>query len=240
MGGLKGVLVTVSGLVTTIFNKQITNAASSFINDLRMLTPTGRQEIAGRREAAIQGLQDMANSQKNELVGEAMKSAYQGQADLSNILLKNAEHMTEEQKKQAALLIDINKELGQEVIKTAQVAKNSELNLKSLANKQIRDSQTTTGKDRPKGSIKNRESKQYAEAIKDVKELQTKIIDATKETEKWRSVSQELSVITENIPEHIDKSQAETQTMFSTMKTFFYLLQKLIIKIFFLMNRYNS
>ena len=126
MGGLKGVLVTVSGLVTTIFNKQITNAASSFINDLRMLTPTGRQEIAGRREAAIQGLQDMANSQKNELVGEAMKSAYQGQADLSNILLKNAEHMTEEQKKQAALLIDINKELGQEVIKTAQVAKNSE------------------------------------------------------------------------------------------------------------------
>ena len=127
MGGLKGVLLTIGSLVTTIFGQQITATINNLANNIKMLTPTGRQQVQNRRAEANEELQTMAQGMtRNSNEGASMSEAYNSQAQLQQTLLDKAKSLTEEEQKQAQLLIDMNSALGEAAIKAGQEADEEE------------------------------------------------------------------------------------------------------------------
>lgn len=125
LGGLKGVLLLVGSVVTTVFNKEISNAINSMAMGLIGLTKKGKQKIEDLRTEANDRLIKNATND-GTISGGATAATYQEQGRLQNILIKNASHLTEAEKEQAQILIDVNRQLGEEARNKAEVLKAAE------------------------------------------------------------------------------------------------------------------
>lgn len=125
LGGVKGVLLLVGSAVTTVFNKEISNAINSMAMGLIGLTKKGKQKIEDLRTEANDRLIKNATND-GTVSGGATAATYQEQGRLQNILIKNASHLTEVEKEQAQILIDVNRQLGEEARNKAEVLKAAE------------------------------------------------------------------------------------------------------------------
>lgn len=120
LGGVKGVLLLVGSVVTTVFNKEISNAINSMAMGLMGLTKKGKQKIEDLRTEANDRLIKNATND-GTVSGGATAATYQEQGRLQNVLIKNASHLTEAEKEQAQILIDVNRRLGEEARNRAEV-----------------------------------------------------------------------------------------------------------------------
>ena len=125
LGGVKGVLLLVGSVVTTVFNKEISNAINSMAMGLMGLTKKGKQKIEDLRTEANDRLIKNATND-GTVSGGATAATYQEQGRLQNVLIKNASHLTEAEKEQAQILIDVNRQLGEEARNRAEVLKAAE------------------------------------------------------------------------------------------------------------------
>lgn len=141
LGGVKGVLLLVGSVVTRVFNKEISNAINSMAMGLMGLTKKGKQRIEDLRTEANDRLIKNATND-GTVSGGATAATYQEQGRLQNILIKNASHLTEAEREQAQLLIDINRKLGEEARNRAEVLKAAEREV--VAQKKLIDLSTRT------------------------------------------------------------------------------------------------
>lgn len=168
MGGLKGVLITIGSLVTTIFSQQLTASINNIANDIKMMTPSGRLDVQNRRKEANAELQEMARGMtRNTNEGAGMSEAYDSQAQLQQTLLDKAKSLTEEEQKQAQLLIDMNSTLGKAVIQAGKEADEEERATVALQRRLERNARVQAAKT-PGG-----DSSGVADAQKNLKAVET-------------------------------------------------------------------
>lgn len=122
IGGLPSLLMLIGNLVTQIFNKQISNSIQSMADSFRNLR-VGAEDAKKLRQETVNELLNL-NIVKNPKTNEQMgySAAIKNQAYASQALLDNANRMTEAEKAQFQILMDINKQYGQEVIQLGKIA----------------------------------------------------------------------------------------------------------------------
>ena len=134
LGGLKGILLTIGTVMTTVFAQKTAQRLQGIVYDLKMLTPSGRKQINNLRQEGNQMLIDAAGSQGG-VVGKSLSSAYKVQGELSNSYLNNVASMSEYQKEIANSLLQQQAALVKNVELSAEYLQNIE----SKANSAARD-----------------------------------------------------------------------------------------------------
>ena len=124
LGGLKGVLLTIGAIITQVYQKDIANAMANMGTGLMMLTKKGQEKVESLRTEANDKLINNAFND-GTLEGSAKASAYKAQGAAQQTLLDNAKKMSEEQRNIAQLLLDQNKQLGEEAIKQVDIVKSA-------------------------------------------------------------------------------------------------------------------
>ena len=135
LGGVKGLLISIGALLTTIYKTQITEGLQNFIYSIQMMTEKGRASVNALREETNKQLTSMFSGEG--FVGEKMGQAYASQAKVQQTLVDNAKNMTTEQQKVAQLLVDQHNTLVQEAIESGKLANNAEEAAKSLGRMQV-------------------------------------------------------------------------------------------------------
>ena len=128
IGGLKGLLPLISTLLFKAFGDDLANSINRVFYNIKLGSEKGRKEIYDLRKEAAQSLRDMYDD--GTASGSAMVDVGTKQADLQNILLDKTlqlqsanKSLTEEEKKQAQQLLDINSSLSDQY---GQLVKNRE------------------------------------------------------------------------------------------------------------------
>lgn len=105
IGGLKGVLLTLGAIITSVFHNQIVSSLKDVGYNLKMLTQKGRDSVKEEQQNMINLL---ANNAVNSGTagGALMSDAYKEQATLSQSYINNAERMTEVQRELASQSLD--------------------------------------------------------------------------------------------------------------------------------------
>lgn len=126
LGGLKGVLLVLTTLITTKFGNEISKSLQNTVYNMKMLTKAGRESVKQMRDEATQGL---INSTGSGTVGTNMSEAYKQQGALQDAYIKNAEKMDETQRKIAADMLDQQKILIKNISLQAEDLENQEKGL---------------------------------------------------------------------------------------------------------------
>lgn len=135
LGGVQGVLVSLGSILTNIFAKQGASAINSFLENMYKLSSKGKDEMANLRKNAVDLLKETANS--GFAYGnyqESVTEAYTKQSVAQNLLLNNADKMSQQQKLIAQQLLDQHEQLVKNVEEYARYNKEAELNANKTAN----------------------------------------------------------------------------------------------------------
>ena len=201
LGGVKGVLLLVGSVVTTVFNKEISNAINSMAMGLMGLTKKGKQKIEDLRTEANDRLIKNATND-GTVSGGATAATYQEQGRLQNVLIKNASHLTEAEKEQAQILIDVNRQLGEEARNRAEVLKAAEREV--VAQKKLIE--LATGKDN-KVNVNNAITKSEKEVFRAAHRQDTNVsLSMQRESGKFGSA------------DNVSRMQAQVKTLQEGMK----------------------
>lgn len=201
LGGVKGVLLLVGSVVTTVFNKEISNAINSMVMGLMGLTKKGKQKIEDLRTEANDRLIKNATND-GTVSGGATAATYQEQGRLQNVLIKNASHLTEAEKEQAQILIDVNRQLGEEARNRAEVLKAAEREV--VAQKKLIE--LATGKDN-KVNVNNAITKSEKEVSRAAHRQDTNVsLSMQRESGKFGSA------------DNVSRMQAQVKTLQEGMK----------------------
>lgn len=119
LGGLKGIMLALAGIATTVFSKQVATGLQNAIYDLKMLTPSGRQQVQDLRQQGNNLLIQAYNSQGTDF-GQTMANAYSQQSTLSQAYLANANQMNQVQQQIAQSLMQQQSALIKNVELSAQ------------------------------------------------------------------------------------------------------------------------
>ena len=129
LGGLKGLLFTVSTIVTKLFSDKIAKGMTNAVYNLQMLTEGGRKKVAAQKSAFIQ---DAANKMAKDAslgnVGYDQKIAstvYTRQLEQQQKLLDNAGKMTEFEKATTQALMDQARQRDDLLLKSAKEVETS-------------------------------------------------------------------------------------------------------------------
>ena len=117
LGGVKGVVSNISALILNIYKKDITSGLNNFGTMLKNLTPQGQASIEARRQEALEQQKKLYTggitpSELNswETVSyqdDARYEKYTKLAEVEQQILNISKDLTEEEKKQAGLYLDI-------------------------------------------------------------------------------------------------------------------------------------
>ena len=208
IGGLKGVLLTLGSVLTSVFSAQIQTSINNMVSSIAMMTPKGQKSAESLRAQANKELFAMTNSPELQgtAQGGAMTEAYTQQANLQGILLDNAKYLSEEETKQAQLLLDINNQLGKEAINAGKTADELERQTEAMAQQQRRQASRSAldkGVAATPGFIQQQQSV--------VKTLNDQIAKAS-------SAATSFANITKKIPQDFDLSTKEAQELYNSLK----------------------
>lgn len=128
LGGLPGVLSVVSSLMFKIFGKDMVDSIERWSYNLQLGSKNGLEKILKQRTDINNSLKSMfINSADAGLVGAVKGDVYTQQANLQDTLIAKQQQLvhtgtqlTEQENKQAQLLLNINEQLGQSTIKITQ------------------------------------------------------------------------------------------------------------------------
>ena len=128
LGGLPGVLSVASVMMFNMFGKDMAKAIDDWGYNIKLRSQEGLQEIKKMREESISALQTMyGDNVDTGPVNSTSARVFETQANLANDLLLKEEQLlakgqalSEEKRREAQYLIQINEALGEQAIKVAQ------------------------------------------------------------------------------------------------------------------------
>lgn len=208
IGGLKGVLLTLGSVLTSVFSAQIQTSINNMVSSIAMMTPKGQKSAESLRTQANKELFAMTNSPELQgtAQGGAMTEAYKQQANLQGILLDNAKYMTEEEQKQAQLLLDMNRRMGEEAIAAGKTADELERQTNELGKQQSEQARRTAA------------NTNHAYSAEDIIIAQNDVKKMTASMQAVSSATAAFESITKKIPENLDLSEKETQELYNVLK----------------------
>ena len=150
LGGLPGVLSMIASWMLKAFGPDIAASMERIAYNIKLTSKSGQEEIFKTRKDANKQLQNMYDD--GSISGSTSSDIYAKQGNLQDVLLKKTieleskqKNLTEEEQKQAALLLDKTSELGQQIIKIAQIREKEEEITNSLKDQLLLKSQYKKG-----------------------------------------------------------------------------------------------
>ena len=129
MGGIKGVLLAIGGIITNVFSKQISESIQNAIYNMKMFTKKGQEaQLAFKKQAneqLIQGYKDSGTTS-----GGQSAEAYSALARNQLAYLDNVEKMSQEEQQINQILMDRNRTLADEAIAAGKVLEKVEDRIK--------------------------------------------------------------------------------------------------------------
>ena len=123
LGGLGGVLSTVSVILMRTFSDQMAQKLRDMAYNLQMSTSFGRQKMAEKKDqqaAEIGHILSAGAGGEGSLVGSEIAKQYDEQRRMQQELAANQEHMSQEEIAAAQQILDIRRQIGDEIIKARQ------------------------------------------------------------------------------------------------------------------------
>ena len=156
LGGLKGVLLTVSTLLMKTFSTQMAAGITNMAHNLRMLTQSGRQGVQNARTQTLNNMVGMmpASDEYTGTAEEARIISMRKTIELQSTMTENANKMNDFELATNRTLMDRNKILAQQYIDSAQQkeqAQNRNAALISGAQTTIAQRFTSYNDSRPEG-----------------------------------------------------------------------------------------
>ena len=172
LGGLPGVLALVGAGFTKIFNKQMATSINNMIYSVRMLTKSGREKVSSQKVLAADFLAETAD--KGGTPADTKRAeAYREQSKEMKKFLAINESLTEEQREQYQILLDMQATQVQRVA-------DASLNLQDL----------TVANERRAKNVKNQ-----AKAIKGNKQAQNLFQRSTRGAQQGIAIETDLKVM---------------------------------------------
>lgn len=124
LGGLKGVLFTVGGIATKVFQKEIASGLRNTVNSIRQLTPKGRKEFEESKLAAVNIAKETARKYEgsDNLKIAASSKALMQELNIQESLVKYQNQLNDEQLKQVQIRLDGLRGLQNQVKSMADLA----------------------------------------------------------------------------------------------------------------------
>lgn len=122
LGGMKGILASVSMIATKLFAGQMAEGVRNFANNLKVSTESGRKRVEQEKIDTLKTMgKDMAAGANLEgsRVGKIAAKQYEQQLFLQRQLLENQENMSEAEIAAAKQVLDIRSEIVKKVIEAA-------------------------------------------------------------------------------------------------------------------------
>lgn len=123
VGGLKGVLAAVSVVMTKMFSEQMAQGLRNMAHNIYMSTEGGRQAMADEKLNQMRQMRkDMSLGQDGigSEVGDVANKQFEQQLSLQEQLMLNSQNMSESEIANAQQLLDLRKQIGDEVVKAKQ------------------------------------------------------------------------------------------------------------------------
>ena len=121
MGGFKGVIALLGGVLLTAFSGQAARGLENMAYNIKMMTTWGQQEIMQTKELAYQEAMRVSNSGYITEAQEAQVKVMQNQLLLQNDLVKRANNISEEEKQRCQAIINENKLYGEQYIELTKI-----------------------------------------------------------------------------------------------------------------------
>lgn len=121
MGGLKGVVALLGGVLLTAFSGQAARGLENMAYNIKMMTAWGQQEVMQTKELAYQEAMRVSNSGYITETQEAQVKVMQTQLLLQNDLVKRASNISEEEKQRCQAIINENKLYGEQLIELTKI-----------------------------------------------------------------------------------------------------------------------
>lgn len=124
LGGLKGVLFTVGGIATKVFQKEIASGLRNTVDSIRQLTPKGRKEFEESKLAAVNIAKETARKYEgsDNLKISASSKALMQELNIQELLVKYQNQLNDEQLKQVQIRLDGLRGLQNQVKSMADLA----------------------------------------------------------------------------------------------------------------------
>lgn len=121
MGGLKGVVALLGGVLLTAFSGQAARGLENMAYNIKMMTTWGSQEIMQTKELAYQEAMRVSNSGYITATQEAQTKVMQNQLRLQNDLVEKANKISDEEKERCQAIINENKLYGEQLIELTKI-----------------------------------------------------------------------------------------------------------------------
>ncbi len=121
MGGLKGVLLAIGAIVTTVFQKELATALSNAAYRLQMMTNAGRQKMIAKQNEASDEMAKMYNDQQTP-GGNAKMALVGANAKEQQAYIRNQDRMSEQERAINKLVMERNNLLAKSAMKAADEA----------------------------------------------------------------------------------------------------------------------
>lgn len=150
LGGLPGVLSVISNLLLKIYGKDMVASMQRWKENFELRSDNGLEAILKRRKEVNEELRNMfINSSEDEILNQTKGNIYTEQANLQDLLIAKQQQLvdqgtelTDQEQRQANLLLDINEQMGQKAINAAkelQIQEDLNHKLESQAKIQIKN-----------------------------------------------------------------------------------------------------
>ena len=123
LGGLKGVLSTVGVLLTKTFSTQMAESLRNMAHNVYMSTAGGRQAAVNEKYAELDNMQyqmSLGYGGTGSISGEAASRQYSQQIAMQKELIANSDKMSQSEIANAQKLLDLRRQIGEQVIKAAE------------------------------------------------------------------------------------------------------------------------
>lgn len=144
VGGLKGVLLGIGVVLTSVFSKQLSQGLSNLTYNLNMATQMGqKQQQAEKNKFLNQSAQEMAGYNEDIEIGTLSQSEQQriailqDEIDLKQQLVDNAERMSEAEQSVTKELLDQQKALGEQVVANKKEKEDNDLKKSTLSDEMM-------------------------------------------------------------------------------------------------------
>ena len=149
LGGLPGVLTVASSIMFKMFGKDMAKAIDDWGYNIKLRSKEGVQEILNLRQQSIQALKNVySDNVDTGPTNAASQASFESQALVADTLLvkrqellANGQALSEEDERQAQLLLQINEAYGEQAVASARSLENAQKQsdlLESQARTQIR------------------------------------------------------------------------------------------------------
>jgi TP901 family phage tail tape measure protein len=244
-GGVQGILLGTGNLIFKLYGTQLSEGINNVIYGLQMMSASGRDAIKQTKNEVNDLLQSFYQNSNNPYL-KAIGEAYAQQGNAQNELIKQSEKLDETQRKIAAVLLDQQKILTENVIKQAELAEQADKQFKNVqkmtivdasagrddaTKKQIRDNVKIYSEEMKKFGHFNSATENFIgdinldkmtagvaskEAVKEVENLKNGI---TSLVNQYSNVSNSLTVVQRDFSKAFGKEAAEDlKILWSTLK----------------------